>query len=72
MPASHLIDGGTHPAEIVMPILDDMETGAVRYSDLLPRVSQLVQIARTELAKRRKWEMDERTALARKARAEAE
>lgn len=72
MGAQHLIDGGTHPAEIVMPLLDDMETGSVRSSDLAPRVAQLVQIARVELTKRRKWDMDERTALARKGRDEAE
>ena len=65
MKADHLIDGGAHPAEIVMPLLDDMETGAVRSADLPPRVGELIRIARVELAKRRKWEMDERAALAR-------
>lgn len=59
LPADHLV-GGQHPANLIAPVVGELQAGAVRHQDLPPRVVELARLWATEQDSRREHEQEQR------------
>lgn len=59
MDAEHLVDGVTHPAELVAPRAAELEAGAISAENLSPKVLELAHLWLREKSSRREWEREQ-------------
>ncbi len=60
LPADHLIEGTTHPAQIVSEHAMEVETGARSVTTMSPKVRELVHIFLREKGKRDEYDRKQR------------